>query len=172
MSTSASPSSLSRRGVILATAGGLTCRAPATAGSVAAGSLASPALAASAGAGRRTSDLVAVGVFPSYRTKVYGKHDAVLLRLGGLGVKRISHKLTPALATNEQVIEFTRRAYLEHGIKSWLTVGTPRVPIGRSAGARSPRPSRVRWPEWSSGCTAGTSRTTCEVAAPCRLTGP
>ena len=37
------------------------------------------------------ADLVAVRVFPSYRTAVYGNHDAVLARLADLGVKRMSH---------------------------------------------------------------------------------
>ncbi|GAA0987510.1 hypothetical protein ENKNEFLB_00782 [Nocardioides aquaticus] len=75
------------------------------------------------------TNLTAVRVFPSYRTKVYGQHDAVLERLGDLGIKRMSHKLTPAIASSAAVISFTQRAYFEHGIKSWLTVGEPRVPI-------------------------------------------
>jgi len=69
-------------------------------------------------------DLAAVRVFPSYSTKTYGDHDAVLARLGDLGVKRMSHKITPAI--DAATIAFTTRAYQEHGIKSWLTVGEPR----------------------------------------------
>lgn len=70
---------------------------------------------------------VAVRVFPTYRTAVYGQHDAVLARLGALGVKRMSHKLSPGLSP--AAIDFTQRAYRELGIRSWLTVGEPRVPL-------------------------------------------
>ncbi len=78
---------------------------------------------------RPEARLVAVRVFPSYNTKVYRHHDAVLARLGDLGVKRMSHKMTPGLASNAAVIAFTQRAYFEHGIKSWLTMGEPLAPL-------------------------------------------
>lgn len=77
---------------------------------------------------RPVEQLVAVRVFPTYRTAVYGRHDAVLGRLGTLGIKRISHKLSPSM--DPATIAFTQRAYREHGIKSWFTVGSPRVPLG------------------------------------------
>jgi len=70
-----------------------------------------------------------VRVFPSY-TNVYGQHDAVLARLGDLGIKRMSHKITPLM--DAASIVFTQRAFQEHGIKSWLTVGEPRVPLTAS----------------------------------------
>ncbi len=72
--------------------------------------------------------LLAVRVFPTYRTSVYGRHDAVLARLEDLGVKRISHKITPGLSA--ATIDFTQRAFRELGIVSWLTVGRPRSPLG------------------------------------------
>ncbi len=95
-------------------------------GIVAAGAAAvvSPGLSASAVEMPRQS-LVAVRVFPTYRNKVYADHAAVLSRLGDLGIKRISHKITPSMG--KDVVTFTQRAYEEHGIKSWLTVGEPNV---------------------------------------------
>ncbi len=76
--------------------------------------------------------LVAVRVFPSYRDKVYGQHAAVLDLLGDLGIKRISHKITPAIAGDKATLDFTRAAYERHGIKSWLTVGEPLVTLNYS----------------------------------------
>lgn len=75
------------------------------------------------------TSMLAVRVFPSYATKVYGNHAAILDRLGQLGTKRMSHKLTPLIANNAAVIKFTQDAYRLHGIKSWLTIGEPRVPL-------------------------------------------
>lgn len=69
----------------------------------------------------------AVRVFPSYNGKVYGQRAAVLDLLGDLGIKRISQKMSPAIAGSAGVLDFTRKAYEQHGIKSWLTVGEPRV---------------------------------------------
>lgn len=125
---------VSRRGALLSAAGGL--------------GLASAASSASAGRATRirartvttrsamltstanpASKLVSVRVFPSYNTKVYREHGAVLTRLGELGVKRMSHKLTPAVASNAAVIAFTQKAYFQYGIKSWLTIGEPHVPL-------------------------------------------
>ena len=85
---------------------------------------------------RPPRQLVAVRVFPTYRGAVYGRHDAVLERLGDLGVTRMSHKLAPGI--DAATIAFTRRAFDEHGIRSWLTVGAPRVPLAsRGSGTRS-----------------------------------
>jgi len=118
--------SVSRRGVILGAAGGLTL-APAVAAT--ASTVRPPALASAARAANPASSLVAVRVFPSYSTKVYRQHDAVLARLNDLGIKRMSHKMTPAIASSAAVISFTQRANFEHGIKSWLTMGEPLVPV-------------------------------------------
>ena len=125
--------SLSRRSAILGAAGGLGLAAVATA---------APSSAALAAGARRRSRpsarqirvrtnarMVAVRVFPSYNTGVYQHRDAVLQRLADLGVRRMSHKLTPSIARDAAVIEFTRRAYFDHGIKSWLTVGEPLKPL-------------------------------------------
>ncbi len=127
--------SLSRRGAVLAVVGGLglsSVAASATAGTghrarLRRRPLPTPARTATTASTLRNpmAAMVAVRVFPSYRTSVYQHHDIVLARLADLGVKRISHKLTPEIASNAAVISFTRRAYLEHGIKSWLTVGEP-----------------------------------------------
>ena len=68
---------------------------------------------------------IAVRVFPTYRRAVYGNHDAVLHRLGQLGIRRISHRLTPGFS--QDALVFTQRAFTEHGIKSWFTVGLPNV---------------------------------------------
>lgn len=134
--TAVTASPVTRRGALLGAAGGLTAASAAAAS--AAGPQAVTARGRAVRARRRarrraaanvTSSLVAVRVFPSYNTKVYQHHDAVLARLGDLGVKRMSHKLTPSIASNAAVISFTQRAYFEHGIKSWLTVGEPHVPI-------------------------------------------
>ena len=76
--------------------------------------------------------LTAVRVFPSYRTSVYGQHDAVLRKLGDLGIKRMSHKLTPAIARSADVIAFTQEAHNLHGITSWLTMGEPHTPLSAS----------------------------------------
>jgi len=73
--------------------------------------------------------LVAVRVFPSYRSATYGQHEAVLARLGALGVKRISHQMSPNIAGAADVIKFTQNAYNRYGIKSWLTMGEPRVTL-------------------------------------------
>lgn len=114
--------SLTRRGLVLGAALGLT--ACTTVGDVPDGPSGSlPALS------RPAHELVAVRVFPTYRTKVYGQHDAVLDRLDALGVRRITHKLTPSM--DPAAIAFTRRAFREHGIMSWLTVGEPRVPLDK-----------------------------------------
>ena len=69
-------------------------------------------------------------VFPTYRGSVYSRYDAVLARLGALGVKRMSHKIGPSM--DPAAIAFTQRAYREHGVSSWLTVGQPRVPLTTS----------------------------------------
>ena len=116
--------SLSRRGLILGAVASLNAStvASATTSMSPSGSLKPIS--------RSARELVAVRVFPTYRAEVYGQHDAVLARLGTLGVKRISHKFSPL--TDPATIAFTRRAYHEHGIKSWLTVGEPRVPLTTS----------------------------------------
>lgn len=67
-------------------------------------------------------DRWAVRVFPTYTTKTYGNHAAVLLLLGELGVRRISHLLTPSMSTDVQA--FTQAAR-DQGVLSWLTVGQP-----------------------------------------------
>lgn len=72
---------------------------------------------------------VAVRVFPSYSYATYGNHAAVLDLLGKLGIKRMSHKMTPAIAGQKDVIKFTQDAYNQHGIRSWLTMGEPRTPL-------------------------------------------
>ncbi len=115
------PRGPTRRGLVLAAALGLT--ACTTAGDTlpTGSSGAMPAMS------RPIQELVAVRVFPTYRSAVYGQYDAVLARLGALGVRRISHKIGPAM--DPAVIEFTQRAFREHGITSWLTVGAPRVPL-------------------------------------------
>ena len=74
-------------------------------------------------------ELVAVRVFPAYATSTYGQHAAVLDRLGALGVKRISHPMSPAIAGNAAVIKFTQDAYTRFGIKSWLTMGVTHQPL-------------------------------------------
>lgn len=118
--TAASPHRFTRRGLVLGAALGLT--ACTTGDPLPRGpSGAMPAMS------RPLCQLVAVRVFPTYRTRTYGQHDAVLARLGDLGVRRITHKLVPAM--DPAAIEFTQRAYREHGITSWLTVGEPRVPL-------------------------------------------
>lgn len=76
--------------------------------------------------------LTAVRVFPSYRAKAYGQHDAVLRKLSELGIKRMSHKMTPAIARSADVIKFTQEAYNLHGIKTWLTMGEPHTPLSAS----------------------------------------
>ena len=86
-------------------------------------------LAASSARATVAQDLTAVRVFPSYTSKVYGQHAAVLGKLGELGIKRMSHKLTPAIAGQASFIKFTQDAYRMFGIKSWLTIGEPRVPL-------------------------------------------
>jgi hypothetical protein len=75
------------------------------------------------------ASMVAVRVFPNYAPKVYGQHAAVLERLGALGVKRMSHKLTPGIATDQAVIKFTQDAFNLYGIKTWFTVGESRVSL-------------------------------------------
>lgn len=111
----------SRRGVVLGVVIGLS------AATVASETAPTSPLAPSPVVTGPAHDLVAVRVFPSYRSAVYSQHDAVLARLGALGVKRITHKITPSMAP--AAIEFTQRAYREHAIESWLTVGEPRVPL-------------------------------------------
>ncbi len=125
---------VSRRGALFGVAGGLGLASAAS--SASAGRATQVRARTVAVRSRETtatinpaSKLVAVRVFPSYRTKVYGQHDAVLARLADLGIKRMSHKLTPAIASSAAVISFTQRAYFQHGIKSWLTMGEPRVPL-------------------------------------------
>lgn len=86
-----------------------------------------PPLATTAAPATTAQELVAVRVFPTYATEVYGQHDAVLARLGELGVKRMSHKMGAMMSA--ATISFTQRAYQQHGIKSWLTVGESRVPL-------------------------------------------
>lgn len=76
--------------------------------------------------------LVAVQVFPSYRPKTYGNHAAVLTRLADLGVKRMRHMMSPVIARDAKVIKFTQDAYNLLGIKSWLTMGPPRVTMSDS----------------------------------------
>lgn len=131
---------LSRRTMVLGAAGGLGLAAAApTAASAKVRARTVPNRARrrprprpeqpSVGATGAAASMVAVRVFPSYSTKVYAHHDAVLARLGELGIKRISHKLTPAVASNKAVIAFTQRAYTQYGIKSWLTMGEPHVTL-------------------------------------------
>ncbi len=125
---------VSRRAALVTAAGGLGLASVATsasAGSTTRGHVVKARVRARRRrrAANAASALVAVRVFPSYSTKVYQDHDAVLARLGDLGIKRMSHKLTPSIASNAAVIAFTQRAYFEHGIKSWLTVGEPHVPL-------------------------------------------
>lgn len=73
-----------------------------------------------------TSDLTAVAVFPTYTTKTYGKHAAVLAKLQALGIKAMRHQLMPNMSTAVQ--QFTADAFAM-GISSWVTVGTPRTPF-------------------------------------------
>lgn len=110
---------LTRRGLMIAATAGVSLAAAGVTGAV------SPTPASPLVTSR--PDLVAVRVFPSYRDTVYAQHDAVLARLAELGVRRISHKITPR--TDPATVLFTQRAYWEHGIRSWLTVGEPRVPL-------------------------------------------
>lgn len=120
--TRASPAGLSRRGLMLGTGLALVaCSAPE-------GQDPDPPSGLMPAMSRPDLQLVAVRVFPTYRTRAYSQYDAVLARLGDLGIKRISHKIAPGMAP--EAVEFTRRAYREHGIKSWLTVGEPRVSLG------------------------------------------
>lgn len=69
--------------------------------------------------------LSAIREFPHYRTKAYKEHDLTLEDLADLGVGAISGQLnydTPASS-----ILFYERAWKEHGIGLWATIGVPRV---------------------------------------------
>ena len=69
--------------------------------------------------------LSAIREFPHYGNKAYGHHDLVLADLADLGLKRISGQLNHDTAPES--IRFYERAYKEHGIQLWATIGTPRV---------------------------------------------
>lgn len=75
-------------------------------------------------------NLVGVRVFPHYTNKNYGQHDKVLKLLGELGIKRISGLLAPG--TVSQVGGFYKKAWEQYGIKTWFTVGAPRVTLSTS----------------------------------------
>jgi hypothetical protein len=78
-------------------------------------------------------DLFAVAVFPTYTTKTYGQHAAVLTKLQALGTKNIRHLLMPGMSTAVQKFTTDARAL---GIWSWFTVGAPRQPFSASEKAQ------------------------------------
>ncbi len=76
--------------------------------------------------------MVSIQVFPDRDDLSYRDHERILELLGGLGIKRVRGNLSPQSSTDTRVLKFYQDAYNRFGIKSWLTIGRPRITLTTS----------------------------------------